>query len=507
MLSQSSPVIDALFKAFTDASSDIIHLNDEQGNILYANQASEKLLGYPENELLHTPAFNLIHEKDRHLIEEDMRIIAPDNVLPAREIRLKKKDGSYLDVEVQGFFVLIEERRLLGAVIRDISVRKAREEQNQYLTKEKLKSVGVLAGGIAHDFNNLLAAILGNIELAKAYTDTNNKAHPLLKESQKAAIRAKGLSQQLLTFATGGEPVKHTSSIAKIITDSANFVLHGSSVVCDYHIPNDLWPAEVDTGQISQVIQNIILNACYAMPNGGVVEINCQNIPDISKELSSLPFGQYLKISIVDSGSGIPQKNIDKIFDPYFSTKQEGSGLGLAICHSIICKHGGNISVQSEINQGTAFTIFLPASSHILEEPTLSKHDIAEPKHKATIMVMDDESIVRYMVKQMLSHSGHEVLMAENGHEAIELYTEYVNSNRSIDIVFMDLVIPGGKGGKETVLEILKINPDAKVVVASGYSNDPIMANYQKHGFIASIVKPFQLSEVNKLINEILINS
>lgn len=504
MLSQSSHVIDALFKAFTDASSDIIHLNDEQGNILYANQASEKLLGYPENELLHTPAFDLIHEEDRPLINEDLRIIAPNNALPAREIRLKKKDGSYLDVEVQGFFVLIEERRLLGAVIRDISVRRAREEQTQLLTKKKLESVGVLAGGIAHDFNNLLAAILGNIELAEAYTDSTSKAHPLLKEAKKASIRAKGLSQQLLTFAKGGDPVKRTSSIAKIITDSTNFVLRGSSVACDYDIPNDLWPAEVDTGQISQVIHNIILNACYAMPKGGVVEINCQNIPDISKELPSLPFGQYLKITIVDSGSGIPSKYIDKIFDPYFSTKQEGSGLGLAICHSIICKHGGNISVQSEIDQGTAFTIFLPASSKILEEPTSSKHDIVEAVRKATIMVMDDEYIVRYMLKQMLSHLGHEVLMAKNGHEAIEIYNEYVNSNRTIDIVFMDLSIPGEKGGKETVLEILKINPDAKVVVASGYSNDQIMANYQKHGFIASIAKPFQLSEVNKLINAVL---
>lgn len=218
-----------------------------------------------------------------------------------------------------------------------------------------------------------------------------------------------------------------------------------------------------------------------------------------------MPFGQYLEIVIVDSGSGILSKYIDKIFDPYFSTKQEGSGLGMAICHSIISKHGGNISVQSEINQGTAFTIFLPASSEILEESTSSKHNIVEAVHKATILVMDDEYIMRCMLKQMFSHLGYEVLLAENGHEVIELYKEYVNSNRTIDIVFMDLEIPDGKGGKETVLEILKINPGAKVIVASGYSNEPVIANYQKYGFIASIEKPFHLSEVSKLINEIIV--
>jgi PAS domain S-box-containing protein len=504
MSSQSNPVIDASFKAITDASSDIIHLNDEQGNILYVNRACKKLLGYSENELLHTPAFDLIHDDDLAPIKEDMQAIAPDKVPPAREIRIKKKDGGYLDVEVQGFLVPIEERKLIGAVIRDISARKAREEQKIYLNKKKLESVGVLAGGIAHDFNNILAAILGNIELAELYTDSNNKAYPLLKEAKNASIRAKDLTQQLLTFAKGGEPVKQTSSISKIITDSADFVLHGSSVVCDYHIPNDLWPVDVDTSQISQVIQNMIINACHAMPNGGLIEIYCNNVQDISKELSSLPPRQYIKITIVDSGSGIPQKHVDKIFDPYFSTKQDGSGLGLAICHSIICKHSGNISVQSEINKGTTFTIYLPASPQISVETGTSKHSIVEPEQKSTIMVMDDKSIVRNMVKQMLSHSGHEVLMVENGHEAIGLYNEYVKSNRIIDVIIMDLTIPGGMGGKETVLEILKINPDAKVVVASGYSNDPIMANYQKHGFIASIAKPFQLYELNKLINAIL---
>ncbi len=287
--------------------------------------------------------------------------------------------------------------------------------------------------------------------------------------------------------------------------DSADFVLHGSSVIADYIFPENLWQVDVDTGQISQVIQNIILNARHAMPSGGVIEVNCQNITNNGKTIPLFPIGQYIKLTIADSGLGIPAKFIDQIFDPYFSTKQEGSGLGLAICHSIINKHGGDISVQSAIEQGTTFTIYLPASTEIEQEVIPVSHTGASlAENQATVMVMDDDSMVREMVKQMLSHSGHEIILVENGHEAIELYNEYFESNRSIDIIIMDLTIPGGMGGKDTVPEILKINPNAKVVVASGYSNDPVMAHYQDYGFTASIAKPFQLAELSKLVNAIL---
>ena len=293
-------------------------------------------------------------------------------------------------------------------------------------------------------------------------------------------------------------------SIINIITDSANFVLHGSSAIADYNFSDDLWQVDVDTGQISQVIQNIILNARHAMPDGGMIEVSCQNIEDISKEPTSLPVGNYIKLTIADTGSGIPAKFLDKIFDPYFSTKHEGSGLGLAICHSIISKHDGNISVQSEANMGTVFTIYLPASIQTEQTTELSKENSTRAKTKATIMIMDDDSMVREMVKKMLSRFGHDVLLAENGHEAIKLYNKYLNEDRSIDIIIMDLTIPGGMGGKDTVSEILKVNPDAKVIVASGYSNDPVMAHFQDYGFASSIAKPFKLAELNKIINEIL---
>lgn len=263
------------------------------------------------------------------------------------------KDGTQYIIEDSGAPIFDKDSKIIGTVLIYRDVTHERRTEEELLKTRKLESVGALAGGIAHDFNNILAAILGNIELAEIYTEPESQAYPLLAEAKKASIRAKDLTQQLLTFAKGGDPVKKTASIDKIITDSANFVLHGSSVLCDYQIPNDLWQGNVDSGQIGQVIQNIVLNSRDAMPEGGVIEVICKNVADISKENISLPAQKYIKITIEDTGTGIPEKYLDKIFDPYFSTKQKGSGLGLSICHSIVSKHDGNIFVESEANIGT----------------------------------------------------------------------------------------------------------------------------------------------------------
>jgi PAS domain S-box-containing protein len=463
------------------------------------------MLGYSRDELVMLSWPELTHPDDLELdLAKFNQVLSGETEGYSIEKRFIRKDGAIL-------FTVISIKALrkadgsvdyIVALVHDISERiKATEESVKI---KKIESVGILAGGIAHDFNNILAAIIGNLELAEIYTQSTNEAYTYLKESKKASIRARDLTRQLLTFAKGGDPVKQTSSIGEIITDSANFVLHGSAVICDYNITENLWQVDVDTGQIGQVIQNIIINACHAMPEGGVVEVCCENIRDITKETLLLPLQKYIKITIADSGSGIAEKCIDKIFDPYFSTKKEGSGLGLAICHSIIRKHGGTISVQSEVNNGTTFIIYLPASCKTSQDLSSPKQIFFEAEHKATIMVMDDDSMVRDMSKQMLELFGHEVLLVENGNEAIELYAEYINNNSSIDITIMDLTIPGEMGGKDAVQEILKLNPDAKVIVASGYSNDPVIAHYQEYGFKGSIAKPFQLAELNELVNTVL---
>jgi PAS domain S-box-containing protein len=486
---------------------------DLDGKIVLLNKISEKLTGWSQQEAIGKQikeVFNIINEQTGEPCDNPVdRVLATGQIVTlANHTVLISRNGAQYIIEDSGAPIFDQNSNVIGVVLVYRDVTEERKTKEELLKVKKLESVGVLAGGIAHDFNNILMAILGNIELADDCIDSTNEAHSLLLEAKKASIRAQDLTQQLLTFSKGGDPVKKTAAIDKVIIDSANFVLHGSSVGCTYNISEDLWRVDVDTGQISQVIQNIIINARHAMPDGGVIEVSCENC-DIKDENLSLPGEKYIKISIADTGTGIPAKFIDRIFDPYFTTKGrgdvKGSGLGLAICHSIISKHDGTITVQSEAGKGSTFTIYLPASlEKAVQDSDAPQRGIVKAERQATIMVMDDELMVLDIAKRMLERIGHNVVLAANGQEAIELYRDYLKNDRSIDLIVMDLTIPGGLGGKDAISEILRINPDAKVVVASGYSNDPIMTNCQEYGFKASIAKPFQITALNKLINSVL---
>jgi len=377
--------------------------------------------------------------------------------------------------------------------------------QEELLKAKKLESVSVLAGGLAHDFNNILAAIMGNISLALLYTDHDDKRHKLLAEAEKASLRAKDLTQQLLTFSKGGEPVKTLASIEEVIRDSANFVLRGSNVQCKYHFTKDLWPVEVDSGQISQVIQNIVINARHAMPDGGIIDVTCENYDKTQKDRLLTQADSYLKITIQDSGVGMPLKLLDKIFDPYFSTKREGSGLGLAICHSIISKHNGYIKVESVQGEGASFIFYLPALKGQQPAEQLGEETF-QVIGSGKALVMDDEEMIRDLAGEMLSYRGYHVTFAKNGEESIDFYKKEMETGIPFDFVILDLTIPGGMGGKEAIKKILQIDPKAKVIVSSGYSNDPVMANYKEYGFSGVIAKPFQLKNLQKAINSVFVD-
>jgi PAS domain S-box-containing protein len=482
---------------------------DVDGKVVLLNKVTEQLTGWTQDEALHHPiqeVFNIVDQETGIACDNPVvKVLTSGQIIElTNHTTLISRNGTRYSIEDSGAPIFNRDSEIIGAVLVFRDVTEKRRTQEELIKIRKLEAVGVLAGGIAHDFNNLLAAILGNIELAEEDTEQTSEVYELLSEAKKASIRATGLTQQLLTFSKGGDPVKKTASISQVVTDSANFILHGSSVICEYRIPDDLWKVDIDTGQISQVIQNIIINARDAMPGGGAIEVGCQNVSGADKDAILLPRQNYIRIVIEDFGSGIPPENLDKIFDPYFSTKKIGSGLGLSICHSIIIKHNGYIRVESEENRGTKFTIYLPASTDAAEDIASPHQDIVEARDKATIMVMDDEALMRHLSKRMITSFGHAVLLAENGHEAIEIYREYHTNDRAIDVVIMDITIPGGMGGKEAVQQILKIDPAAKVIVSSGYANDPVMAHYREYGFKASIAKPFRISELNKLINEVL---
>jgi len=483
---------------------------DTFGNIIFLNKVAEELTGWKNEEAEGKPSsevFNIINEKtNQRCVSPVQRVLELGRIVGlANHTILIAKDGTLKNIADSGAPIRDKESKVIGVVLvfRDVSHEQKMEEE--LLKIRKLESIGVLAGGIAHDFNNILAAIMGNIELATfRINDKDRKSIALLNGAKKATRRATKLTQQLLTFAKGGEPVREEVSLPELVTESADFVLHGSQVACNYNFPDNLWKVDVDSGQISQVIQNVIINAKHAMPGGGTITISCENITDAATEsLLSVDQGNYVRITIHDTGIGIPHKILDKVFDPYFSTKQKGSGLGLAICHSIINKHDGYITVDSTPGNGANFSIYLPAT---LKENSneINIPGVIQLVKAAKIMIMDDEAMLLDVAHSQLTVLGHETVLVNDGVRAINKYQELQDKGEPVDLVIMDLTVPGGMGGQEAAQKLLQIDPKAKIIVSSGYSNDPVMADYRKYGFSAALSKPFDLRELSGAIASVL---
>ena len=473
----------------------------QHDKFIFFNKQFAKMLGYAYDELFMKDYTEVFTEKTVKILMERQRKRNLGEYMPSRyETVFKKKDGTTIDVEANVTIIDHRGGKATFAVIRDITERKQIEKEVR--RNQNLESIGVLAGGIAHDFNNILTIILGNITLSKMYANPEDKVYQRLVEAEKGAMRAKDLTQQLLTFSKGGAPVKETASIAEFIQESAAFVLSGSNVKCKFFIPDDLWAVEIDKGQMNQVFNNLVMNADQAMPEGGIIEIKAENITITSADLLPLKKGKYIKIIFEDHGIGISAHHLDKIFDPYFTTKAKGSGLGLTSAYSIIKNHGGLITVESELGVGTTFYIYLPAS-----EKTAVKKESETGKTlfgKGKILIMDDEEFIRKVAGEMLKSLGYSVEFAIDGSEAIELYKKALKSAEPFAAVIMDLTIPGGMGGKEAIRELLKIDPEVKAIVSSGYSNDPIMSDCKKYGFVDFIAKPYKISELGKMLKEII---
>jgi two-component system cell cycle sensor histidine kinase/response regulator CckA len=359
-----------------------------------------------------------------------------------------------------------------------------------------------LAGGIARNFNNVLTAIVGNISLAIIEARPGDKILEKLEEAERASLKAKDLVDQLLPLSKGDEPVKRVTSMADLVKDVCISILKGSNVQCEFSFPAGLWSVEVDVGQMRQAIYNLIINAVQVMPGGGTIRISSENLA--AEHIHDLPIqtGKYLHLTIQDQGCGIPAEHLSKIFDPYFTTKQTGSGLGLAAVYSIIGKHQGFITVESQLNVGSIFDIFLPALD---TEGAGNKGEAAELfSGKGKILVMDDEEMVREVAEQMLEYLGYSVTFAKDGREALGLYQEGMNSGQPFAAVIMDLTVPYGLGGKETMQELLKIDPQVKAIVSSGYSNDPVMAKYRECGFAEVLGKPYRISELGAAVHKVI---
>lgn len=467
---------------------------DTGGRVVLMNKVSEELTGWAQRDAAGRPLPEIFKTFDAENSRKELYPLREASA-PATghvvidDVSLLSRGGT--GHIVSGSYAPIRDRQgdVIGGVLvfRDNTERKRIEER--LLNAQKLESIGVLAGGIAHDFNNLLSAILGNISMAKAKRDHSSMER--LEEIEKASVRAIGLTQQLLTFSKGGAPVRKTTSISEMIRQTAVFVTRGSNVRCEFRIVPDLRPVFADEGQLSQVVHNLVINAMQAMKNGGVIRISAENVRGESARKEAGVAEDMVKVSVRDEGPGIPAEILSRIFDPYFTTKEQGSGLGLATVYSIVKRHDGQIDVESRPGAGTAFHVYLPVSDRPAENAGVSA---AGPHNgKGKILVMDDEEFILDLAEEMLGFLGYGTTCARNGAEAIDLYKRSIDAGKPYDAVIMDLTIPGGMGGKEALGLLKEIDPGIVAIVSSGYSNDPVMADPGRFGFWGVVTKPYTL--------------
>ena len=475
---------------------------DTAGAVQFMNEAAGELTGWPPAAAVGRPFADvcvLVEEKTGRPVvtpgTDTTQYLPPRTVLRPREGARRLVEGRCAPMhDLAG--------RGIGAVLvlRDVTSRSQLEAE--LVRASKLESIGVLAGGIAHDFNNLLAIVMGNLTLALLDEKTAASAGGWLRSAEQGVLRARELTQQLLTFAKGGEPVRTAVSLTEVLRDAAQFALHGTAVKCEFEMAANVRPADADKGQIGQVVQNLVINAVQAMPEGGVIRLSLRNDSLKAGQVPSLPAGDYVRIEITDSGRGIPPEHLAHIFEPFFTTKVQGSGLGLATVHSVVRKHRGYVAVESTVGRGTTFQIWLPAAKVEVAVPVNSAN-LFDKMH-GRVLFMDDEELIRTMTKTVLERLGLEATLTSDGDEAVREYERALKNGEAFDLVVMDLTVPGAMGGAEAMREILKIDPKARGIVSSGYSSDPVMANYRAHGFLGMVPKPYRISDFARTLREVM---
>lgn len=476
---------------------------DTAGRVTLMNRVAEELTGWHQEAATGKAldeVFVTLDPKTGERIQNPVKDVLKQGSaceLP-NEARLTSKDGVERTVACSGAPIRDKQSVVVGVVIVFRDTTEQQYMLKEALKAEKLESVGILAGGIAHDFNNILTAVLGNLSLAKEQVDPRSEVFQRLSHAEKASMKAKGLTHQLLAFSKGGAPIKKAASIRELLMEWSSFALKGSNVTCEFSIQDDLWHTKIDEGQVGQVIHNLVINADQAMPDGGTIRISAENIMLSPGESLPLNPGQYIKISVADQGVGVEPEHLQKIFDPYFTTKREGSGLGLATSYAIIKGHEGHITVDSSPGLGTTFSIFLPAS----ESHTLARVECAGSfqKGQGKVLVMDDEQVIRQLTSEMLTNLGYQVCIAKDGSEALSVFERFKKRGDPFDAVIMDLTIRGGMGGKEAITKLLDLDPEVKAIVSSGYSNDPIMSDFRRYGFAGVLAKPYTATEMSRVL-------
>ncbi len=467
-------------------------VTDQAGLIAEANHVVGEILDIEPGFLKGKPlVLHLSHEDRRRLAGLLAELPRRSHPISA-EVQLLRRDGTRLPAALTAAVSRegADGARSVRWIVRDLT--EERRTKAELARVQSMESLGRLAGGIAHDFNNVLTAAIGTIRQVATLVGDNVEARSALGNAETALLDGAGLAQQLLTFAKGGAPVREVTSLENVILGNAIFAVRGTNVRCEFAVPADLWPADIDPRQIGQVVTNLVLNARQAMPEGGTIRVSAENLAIGSDEWSDLPAGAYVKVSVTDTGAGIPEEHLNHIFDPYFSTRSDGSGLGLAVAASIIGQHSGRITVESELGVGSSFSVYLPAT--VGEQVRAQTAPAAAARGEGRrVLLVDDEVLIAMSYGGLLRQAGYEVVTAAAGATAVARYREAMEQGKPFDIVVMDLTLPGGIGGQEATRQILQLDPGACVVVSSGYSTASVMANYREHGFSGVLAKPYTL--------------
>jgi PAS domain S-box-containing protein len=459
------------------------------------------LTGFSREDVIGKSAVDLgvwVDPADRQRLVESLR----SGQCRGLEVRFRIKDSSQVLIELSARVVDIGGRKVIFSVGRDLTpVRRAEEERRlmeQHVEQaQRLESLGVLAGGIAHDFNNMLAVIAATSSLARQQlmTGAAEQAARSLEEIAHAAMQARHLTLQLLTFARGGAPQREVIALGPIVREAAGFALAGSQHRCVFEMSDDLWAVDADGGQLRQVVQNLVLNADQAMPKPGIVEVRAFNVSKPDE-----PIRRWVKVSVTDSGPGIPPDVATHVFDPFFTTKEHGTGLGLATAHSIVAAHGGKLELEPPSGRlGSTFSFWMPAAS---SEAPMARPPTSHAKvgRRLRLLVLDDQPALIKVLKSSLEAGGHRVQAVTDGQEAVAAYRTALESGERFHVVIMDLTIPGSMGGVDALKLIREFDPTVVAIAASGYSSDPVMSDYTQYGFAGRLPKPFQLADLTEAI-------
>jgi PAS domain S-box-containing protein len=507
-MDQSLREQEAWLQTILTSIGDGVIATDADGRIRFLNQAAQGLTGWHNETAVGkelSEVFRVEDEDQPGISDDPVRRVSQEQLSCATTASarlLTTKVGAKTTIEYGAGPIRGADGGVNGVVVvaRDITERRLFEHDLKLA--HKLDSIGSLAGGIAHDFNNLLTTILGN---ASYVADELGEGHELFEAITgivESGRLARSLTQQLLTFAQGGEPLRKPHDLRPLVRSAARFATGGKPVNCVFEFAEDLYGVEVDQGQMTQVVSNLVLNAVQTMVDGGTIRLALTNVDVDEGQHGGLSQGQYVRLTVSDEGEGIPRDQLAKVFEPYFSTKPQGSGLGLAIVYSVVKRHAGRVDVESAVGQGTTFSVFLPRTTAAVV-PT-EQAEVPAPCGQARVLIMDDQGLILDLATRVLKRLGYQATVARDGRKAIELYREAHLSGRPFDVVILDLTVAGGMGGVDAVAELVKIDPQVKAIASSGYATDPVMAKPKEYGFVGILPKPYSIRLVGQVLAEVV---